>query len=72
MRSPQEVAQPLEGDYRPEHLFTLKQSLNSDRYYKKLIAELDKQIVRLMKILPSAENRPPCPLVLNTRRTNST
>ncbi|MGA2233980.1 MAG: transposase, partial [Terriglobales bacterium] len=29
------------GDYRPEHLFTLKQSLEGYRYYQKLILELD-------------------------------
>ncbi len=36
------------GDYRPEHLFTLKQSLDGYRYYQKLIAELDDEIARLM------------------------
>ena len=39
MKSPREkVAQALEGDYRPEHVFTLKQSLDGYRYYQKLIA----------------------------------
>jgi transposase len=62
VRSPQEkVAQALDGNYRPEHLFTLKQSLDSYRYYKKLISELDREIVRLMRELPSAENTPPIP-----------
>ena len=48
------VAKALEGDYRPEHLFTLKQSLDGYRYYQKLIAELDGEIERLMQLLPSA------------------
>jgi hypothetical protein len=30
----------LRSVYRPEHLFTLKQSLDGYRYYQKLIAEL--------------------------------
>jgi len=47
------VAKALEGDYRSEHLFTLKQSLDGYRYYQKLIAELDREIARLMQILPS-------------------
>jgi transposase len=42
VKSPREtVAQALVGDYRPEQLFTLKQSLDGYRYYQKLIAELD-------------------------------
>src|SRR3984957_12212658 len=55
VKSPREkVAKALEGDYRPEHLFTLKQSLDGYRYYQKLIAELDREIQRLMQTLPSA------------------
>jgi hypothetical protein len=38
----------LVGDYRPEHLFTLTQSLDGYRYYQKLIAELDDEVARLM------------------------
>lgn len=55
VKSPREkVARALEGDYRPEHLFTLKQSLDGYRYYQKAIAELDREIARLMQALPSA------------------
>src|SRR5260370_8581523 len=55
VKSPREkVAKALEGDYRPEHVFTLKQSLVGFRYYQKLIAELDREIQRLMQTLPSA------------------
>jgi transposase len=55
VKSPRaKVAKALEGDYRPEHLFTLKQSLDGYRYYQKLIAELDCEIERLMQILPGA------------------
>jgi transposase len=55
VKSPREkVAKALEGDYRPEHLFTLKQSLDGYRYYQKLVAELDREIQRLMHTLSSA------------------
>lgn len=57
VKSPREtVAKALEGDYRPEHVFTMKQSLDGYRYYQKLIAELDREIERLMRLLPSATN----------------
>jgi hypothetical protein len=63
IKSPREkVARALDGNYRPEHLFTLKQSLEGYRYYQKLISELDKEIARLMQKLPSAaESLPPMP-----------
>ena len=59
VKSPREkVAQALQGDYRPEHLFTLRQSLEGYRYDQKLIAELDRETARLMQALPSATDRP--------------
>ena len=48
------VAQALEGDYRREHVFTLRQSLAGYRYYQKQITELDQEIASLMTDLPSA------------------
>lgn len=48
------VAQALVGHYRPEHLFTLKQSLEGYRYYQKLILELDQETTRLMQALSNA------------------
>ena len=38
------IVAALEGDYRAEHLFTLRQSLESYRHYQKLIADCDRQI----------------------------
>jgi hypothetical protein len=35
------VAKSLEGDYRPEHLFALKESLSVFRTYQELVAETD-------------------------------
>jgi transposase len=42
--SEQEIVAALEGDYRTEHLFTLKQSLESYRHYQKLMGECDRQL----------------------------
>jgi transposase len=42
--SEEEIVAALEGDYRAEHLFTLKQSLDSYRHYQKLIGECDRQL----------------------------
>jgi transposase len=50
VKSPRDkIAQALEGDYRPEHLFVLRQSLASYRYYQERITELDDEIQQLMK-----------------------
>jgi transposase len=69
VKSPREkVAQALEGNYRSEHLFTLKQSLDGYRYYQKLIAELDGEIARLMKTLPSAAHHP-APIPARTKHS---
>src|SRR5262249_7661805 len=42
--SVEEIAKSLEGDYRAEHLFTLKQALELYEFYHKKIAECDEQI----------------------------
>jgi len=38
------ITKSLVGDYRPEHIFTLKQSLTAYRYYQQLIADCDQEI----------------------------
>jgi transposase len=38
------IAKSLEGDYRPEHIFALRQSLDGFRYYQRLVAETDREI----------------------------
>lgn len=56
------VAKALEGDYRDEHLFALKQSLESFRYYQRLIGEVNKEIESRLQVLeksPAAEAKPP-------------
>jgi transposase len=59
VKSPREkVAQALEGDYRPEHLFVLQQSLEGYRYYQERIAELDREIQKSMKEVASSHEVP--------------
>jgi transposase len=43
------IIKSLVGDYRWEHLFTLRQSLAAYRNHKKLIAETDREIERHLK-----------------------
>lgn len=43
----QTVVKSLTGNYRPEHLFTLKQSLAAYQSYQRLLAECDREIQRL-------------------------
>lgn len=57
VKSPRnKIAQALEGDYRPEHLFVLQQSLSGYRYYQQQITELDRQIEHLMKAVAGSED----------------
>jgi len=59
VKSPREkVAQALEGNYRPEHLFVLRQSLAGYRYYQDRIAELDREIQQSMRDVTSSHEVP--------------
>ncbi len=51
----EQIVAALEGDYRREHLFTLKQSLESYRHYQKLIADCDQQLEEAMKELAGTD-----------------
>jgi len=56
------VAKALEGDYREEHVFALKQSLESFRHYQRLVAEVDKEIesrLRGLETSSAALAKPP-------------
>jgi transposase len=50
----QTVVKSLVGNYRSEHLFTLKQSLLAYRHYQELMADCDREIERLMRSLNSS------------------
>ena len=43
------IAKSLVGDYRPEHLFTLRQSLAAYRSYQKLLEDCDREIRRSLE-----------------------
>ena len=47
------IAKSLEGDYRAEHLFVLRQALELYDYYQQQIVECDEQIYQEMKRLES-------------------
>jgi hypothetical protein len=62
--SEETVAKSLVGDYRSEHLFTLRQSLEAWRYHRKLIADCDDEVQRYLagfssKIDPKQRPLPP-------------
>ena len=62
------IAKSLEGDYRAEHLFVLRQALGLYDYYQQQIAECDAQIQKEMKTL---ETRAAAPLAKDKRRRRS-
>jgi transposase len=51
--SEETIMKSLVGDYRYEHLFVLRQSLDGYRRYQKMIQELDEEVKRRMVQLPS-------------------
>src|SRR5215471_20018116 len=49
--TPEQMKAALEGDYRPEHLFVLSQSLQAYRFYQARIEESDREIEPLLEKL---------------------
>ena len=48
-KNPEEIiAKSLVGNYRPEHLFSLKQALELHDFYRQMIQECDEEIVKLV------------------------
>lgn len=43
------IIKALVGDYRSEHIFTLKQALQSYRYYRKMISDCDVEIEKYLR-----------------------
>jgi transposase len=52
------VTKSLVGDYRREHIFTLKQSLTAYRYYQQLIADCDHEIQQRVKTFTGKDDNP--------------
>ncbi len=53
------IAKSLEGDYRPEHLFALRQSLAAFHYYQQLVVEVDQEIQGQLGSLGTATTAEP-------------
>jgi transposase len=53
------IAKSLVGDYRREHLFTLRQSLAAFRHYQELIAACDREIAQSLELFESKLDPPP-------------
>jgi len=52
--SAETITKALVGDYRSEHLFTLRQSLDAYRQYQRLIGECDREVQSLLGAFASA------------------
>jgi len=68
-KSEAQIAKALNGDWREEHLFTLRQSLEAWRFHQKLMADCDEQIARHISTLED-QGEPPH-LRRTRRRTRS-
>jgi transposase len=53
------IALSLKGNYRPEHLFSLRQALELYEFYQTKIAEADQQILDQLKHFDDANTTPP-------------
>ena len=53
--SAETITKALVGDYRPEHVFTLRQSLGAYRYYQQLVVDCDVEIERHLTAVPDAQ-----------------
>lgn len=65
------IVKSLEGDYRPEHLFTLKQALQSYRHYREMIRQCDLEIEKYLVDFESRidiEETPPPPSPASRRK----
>src|SRR6266567_3660626 len=65
------IMKSLVGDYRDEHLFTLRQSLVAYRHYQQLIGEVDEKVRQLLSELPARVDpaEDPIPKARNPRKT---
>ena len=64
------VTKSLVGDYRPEHIFTLKQSLTAYRYYQQLIADCDHEIQQRIEAFDSEDQGPTAPADATSTETS--
>ena len=69
--SEETIIKSLVGDYREEHLFTLRQSLAAYRQYQRLIAQVDRKVKQMLACLPAKVDvaQQPIPKARNPRKT---
>src|SRR5262249_5407734 len=67
----QTVRKSLVGDYRPEHIFTLKQSQTAYRYYQQLIADCDREIQLRIERFHNQDVDPSAPAECSTESASS-
>ena len=60
-KSEAQIAKALYGDWREEHLFTLRQSLEAWRFHQRLMADCEQQIQEHMNALDDHGEGPPPP-----------
>jgi transposase len=56
--SKEEIAKSLEGTWRTEHLFTLKQSLGMFDFIGKQVADCDREVENQLRLLQTHEGEP--------------
>lgn len=67
-QSEADIARALHGDWKPEHLFTLRQSLAAWRYHQSLAAECQAEMARQMQALAAQSTaEPPAPTKRSTQ-----
>jgi hypothetical protein len=67
-KSEADIAKALRGDWKPEHLFTLRQSLAAWRYHQSLVTECQTEMERLMQGLAAqSTDEPPAPAKRSTQ-----
>src|SRR6266850_8170879 len=64
------VTKSLVGDYRPEHIFALKQSLIAYRSYQQLIADCDEEIHQRLQSFDSKDQGPTAPADATSTETS--
>jgi transposase len=65
-----EVARALEGTYRAEHLFALRQALQGYDFFQEQLVECDRELEGYLAQLPSASRVPVVPKASQHRRKN--
>jgi hypothetical protein len=65
------IQKALSGAYRAEHLFTLRQALQSYRHYQGLIFECDREIERLLEQMDDCDPMPGGPMPMQSESEGS-